>query len=279
MFALGSTSSHRLQFDLHMHSTRSDGRYAPDEVARRCAVGGLDVIALTDHDLAGGLAIGHHRVEGRDVWVIGGAEISALHAGREYHLLVYFAGPVPDAFQAFCRDQCRQRAARYAAAIDNLGLPGLPPPSDEAREGHAALTRHHLARALVDGGHVGSVRDAFARYLGESHGRVPPITLPMVDAIRLARACGGVTSWAHPPHVGLAELLPPLVDAGLHALEGLRPNLNSEARHKCRSAAKRFGLALTGGSDWHGWADDGDLGLFRVPGQEIAPFLGLLAAA
>ena len=121
--------------------------------------------------------------------------------------------------------------------------------------------------------------EAFARFLSEGHGHVPSITLPFVDAIRFARAQGGITSWAHPPAGSLDRCLPAFVAAGLHGLEALRPGVSSDQRSRYRSAARRHGLVLTGGSDWHGWTDERDLGLFRVEAREIAPFVDLLRAA
>jgi len=261
------------RFDLHLHTTRSDGRYDPDEVLRRCARGGLDVIALTDHDLPTGVPIGSHRIEDRDLYVIAGAELSGMHEAREHHLLVYFAGAVPEGFRAFCAEQCRVRATRYAAAIDRLGFADLAPPDEAARRGETPLPRHHLARELLEHGHVGHLREAFVRYLGDAHGLVPPLRVSFTEAIRIAREYGGVTSWAHPPSDLVDRFLPGFVAAGLEGLEGLRPGIASEDRRRCRNAARKYGLVLTGGSDWHGWGDDGDLGLFRVEAREIEPFL------
>jgi predicted metal-dependent phosphoesterase TrpH len=267
------------RFDLHLHSTRSDGRYDPDEVLARCARGGLDVVALTDHDLPTAVAPGPRTVDGRAIRVLAGAEVSGSHDGREHHLLVYFAGDVPDGFAAFCRAQCVARADRYAEAVARLGLAGVEPPGPSACHGDIALTRHHLARALVARGHVGHLREAFARYLGDAHGNVPRLELPFVDAIRTARGYGGLTSWAHPPVGQLSAYLPAFVEAGLQGIEGLRPLISAEDRRKYRVAAAKHGLYLTGGSDWHGWGDDGEVGLFRVEGREIGPFLTALAAA
>jgi 3',5'-nucleoside bisphosphate phosphatase len=264
------------RFDLHMHSIRSDGRYPPQEVLERCASGGLDVVALTDHDLAGDIAPGVHRVGDRELYVVAAAEVSGTHLGREQHLLVYFSGEVPEGFREFCREQCRLRAARYDEAVRRLDLPGLAPPDEAAIRGDVALTRHHLARELVGSGHVKNLREAFQRYLGESHGLVPSITLPFVDAIRIAREYGGVTSWAHPPVPLLEPFLPAFVDAGLQGIEALRPMVTSDERKRYRSMARRLNLMLTGGSDWHGWSDDASLGLFRVEAREIAPFVDLL---
>lgn len=264
------------RFDLHMHSFRSDGRFAPEDVLERCARGGLDVIALTDHDLVNDFAPGLHTVAGRELHVIAGAEVSGMHQGREQHLLVYFPGEVPDGFRAFCQAQCRLRAARYQEAVRRLDLPGLAPADDAAIRGDVSLTRHHLARQLVSGGHVAHLREAFQRFLGDSHGLVPSIALPFVDAIRIAREAGGLTSWAHPPVALLDTHLPAFVAAGLQGVEALRPHVTGDDRRRTRDRARRHGLVLTGGSDWHGWTDDDALGLFRVEAREIAPFVELL---
>lgn len=264
------------RFDLHLHTDRSDGRYPVAEVLERCARGKLDVVALTDHDLPTPVPHGPQRIADRDLHVIAAAEVSGVHAGREHHLLVYFPGAVPEEFRAFCAAQCRERATRYTQAIDALGLSGLPAADDAAERGERSLTRHHLARGLVAAKHAGSVREAFARYLGDGHPFVPPLSLPFTEAVRVARGFGGVAVWAHPPVNQLEPMLPGLVAAGLQGLEAQRPLLASSDRKKIKSAAKRFGLVLTGGSDWHGWGDDGELGLFHVRGNEIGPFLALL---
>jgi predicted metal-dependent phosphoesterase TrpH len=74
----------------------------------------------------------------------------------------------------------------------------------------------------------------------------------------------------------LEPYLPAFVAAGLHGIEALRPGVGRDERQRYRAAARRYGLVLTGGSDWHGWGDDGQLGLFRVEAREIGPFVDLL---
>ncbi|MEO0601169.1 MAG: PHP domain-containing protein [Myxococcota bacterium] len=263
------------RFDLHLHSTRSDGRFAPDEVLRRAARGRLDVIALTDHDLATSLTPGPHEIEGRTLYLLAGAEISAVHEGHEYHLLVYFPGEVPSGFVDFCRSQCAERVRRYEAARSALGVDGLPAPTKAARHGDQALTRHHLARAMVDRGAATSIADAFARHLSHHHGTVPKLTIPFVDAIRLARDHGGVTSWAHPPMEGLGAV-PTFAQAGLQGLEAWRPAVSGPDRRRLRRLARQHGMFLTGGSDWHGWGNPDDLGLFGVERRELVDFCAAL---
>lgn len=264
------------RFDLHLHSARSDGRFDPAEVLKRCATAGLDIIALTDHDLGTTLPVGPQEVEGRIIHVLGGAEISGVHEGSEYHLLVYFPQAVPQRFQEFCRRQCLERATRYTRAMDALGLDAVLEPA--AHRGDRALTRLHLAHALIEAGIVSNRGQAFREYLGEAHGHVPRLSLPFVEAIQLARECGGLTSWAHPPRAAVDAHIETFARAGLQGMEGLRPHLSSKDRRFYRVMARKHGLFLTGGSDWHGWKEDSP-GLFRVNAVEIRDFVDALRAA
>jgi len=267
------------RYDLHLHTSRSDGRYDEEEVVARCARAGLEVVALTDHDLAAMVDPGRHRVEGRTVHVIAGAEVSGTHAGREFHLLVYFPAEVPEGFRDRCREQSAERARRYQVALDRLRLPNLAPPDDKARAGTRAITRLHLARALMQAGHVASIAEAFARFLNDALGIVPSVALPFTEAIRIARSFGGVTSWAHPASQDARDFAPAFVAAGLQGMEVLRPTMNGRERRALRRLARAHGLFVTGGSDWHGWRDSGDLGLFAVRGHEIDGFVEVLDAA
>jgi predicted metal-dependent phosphoesterase TrpH len=265
------------RFDLHMHSTRSDGAFAPEAVIEAAARGGLDVVAITDHDLATDFTFGPRSVGGRQLVVLPGAEISGTHEGVEYHLLVYFPHDVPRAFHEFCQQRCRERAARFDAGVASIGLTDLPSADELALEGKRSLTRHHLAQALIDKGHAKNIHDAFQRFAGDRVGHVPQVSLSFVEAIRVAREAGGVTSWAHPPVEAMRRHLGTFVAAGLHAVEGHRPNISSADRKKTKNLAKQHGIFLTGGSDWHGWHDK-DLGLFHVERVDLQPFLAALAA-
>lgn len=264
--------------DLHLHTNRSDGKYEPEEVLRRCAAGGLDVVAITDHDIAPDIAPGPHLIEGRQLHVLAGAEITGELDGTEYHLLVYFPGEVPEGFGAFCTRQCELRAARYQIARTNLGIEGIPEADAAALAGERALTRLHLARSLVELGHARHTGEAFGTYLAKVCGNVPCLPLSLLDAIATARRFGGITSWAHPSIADAERHLPRLVAAGLQGIEGLRPHLNSRDRGRLRKLARRQGIFLTGGSDWHGWADE-RVGLFALTLDELGAFAEVLDAA
>lgn len=266
------------RIDLHIHSTLSDGSLPPEEVLATCAEVGLDTIAITDHDLVTSLDPGEHRFGSRTVRFIAGAEISGTHEGRELHLLVYFPGEAPTAFLDLCDGQIRFRAERYDAAIDALGLSGLSGADAAAHGGRRALTRLHLAQAVVEAGHAANVPEAFSRLLGDESGNVRPFDLPFVEAIRLARSLGGITSWAHPNVNHAKAWIDTFAEAGLQGVEVFRPRLPSTERKTLKKLAKRHHLFMTGGSDWHGWYGQ-ELGLFHVTPFEVQGFLEVLQAA
>jgi predicted metal-dependent phosphoesterase TrpH len=256
-----------------MHTDRSDGRLPPDALLDQAFAGRLDVVAVADHDLPNVLRPGLHTRDGRQVRVLAAAEVSGCHEGRELHLLVYFPGEMPDTFRALLRSRAMARAERYDAALGRLGLAGLAPADPAARQGERSLTRHHLVAALRAAQHIATARQGFALLQGGSV--VPLIELPFVDAIRAAREAGGLTSWAHPSLADAQAWTPTFVRAGLQGLEGVRPGLDRRTRNGLKNLAEKYGLLLTGGSDWHGWSEP-PLGTFAVTGERARDFMARL---
>lgn len=263
-------STLRARLDLHCHTDRSDGRWPPEGLLPRAAARGLDVLAPTDHDLPPPVPPGTHTVAGRAIRVLAATEVSGAWQGREQHLLVYFPGEMPVDFAAWLTHRAAARARRYDEAIRRLGV-DLPPADADARAGRRALTRHHLARALVDAGLVPTLSGAFQRIAPV----MPLIDLDFREAIGIARAAGGFPSWAHPALDDAQAWITTFVDAGLRGLEALRPRAPRPTRNGLARLAKRHRLLLTGGSDWHGWGD-GELGHYAVSGEHAAAFLAAL---
>lgn len=263
----GSASRKCVRLDLHVHSDRSDGKYPPEEVLRRAAAAGIDVLALSDHDLDPVLRHGNHEVEGRHIRVVASAEVSGHHAGKEFHLLWYFQGATPPEASVFLRKRAQSRAHRYDAAMAKLGVADRA--DAEAHAGSRALTRYHLADALVRCGRVKNPHDAW-HLLGSD--TVPLIDLSFVDAIKAARGFGALTSWAHPSTADANKYIAEFVAAGLQGVEAARPSLDKSTRKGLRALAKKHGLFITGGSDWHGWWQ-GDLGDFRFEDEHASAFV------
>ncbi len=240
--------------DLHLHTTHSDGRYTPTQIVELARRSGLSAVALTDHDTMAGWPEAATAAAGSSVEVIPGAEITCEFRGKELHLLAYFVrpdGPLCEALQRLCV----HRAQRFGDMVERLRGCGVSIAEGELDAGPApgSLGRRHLAELLVRSRRVGSVREAFARYLKDGgRAAVPKLRLPVVDAIALVRQAGGVASWAHPSYDCTRDALAELGRQGLGAVEAVYPTTRPVRMRELRDSARDLGLAITGGSDCHG---------------------------
>jgi predicted metal-dependent phosphoesterase TrpH len=239
--------------DLHLHTTYSDGAYTPAEIVDLARRSGLAAVAITDHDSFEGVP--DARTAARGVEVIAGVEISSEYHGRELHLLGYFIllddAPLTSALATLRAE----RAGRFWEMVKRLRGCGVSVNEEELRDhaGTSSLGRRNLAEFLVKTGRANSVRDVFARYLGD-RGRVvvPKVRLPVADAIRLVRGAAGVAAWAHPSYDCTRDSLAELRDLGLGAVEVDYPSNRAARSRELRTWAAELGLAVTGGSDCHG---------------------------
>lgn len=259
-----------VRIDLHTHSTESDGTDAPSDLIGEAISAGLDVVALTDHDTTAGWAEAERAVRARQgpdrFRLVPGAELSCAcpdGAGRTItvHLLAYLFDPLSDALvreQKRLRAERRQRLRAMASRMADEGFPvdpdelmaELPPDSPGGRP--------HLARALIRGGAVSSVDEAFARYLGTNGSYYLPRTdTPVLRAIEMIGQAGGATVLAHPfatsrgPTVS-AEVVGELAEHGLRGIEVDHPDHDAPTRARLRQLAARWDLIPTGSSDYHG---------------------------
>jgi predicted metal-dependent phosphoesterase TrpH len=186
--------------------------------------------------------------------VIPGVEITAEFHNRELHLLGYFVRlDNEDLLSALARLRAARRV-RFAKMVEKLRGVGIAiDPETLPDGGNEALGRRHLANLLVQANRVGSVREAFTRYLGDN-GRVAvaKTRLPVDEAITLVHAAGGVAAWAHPSYDALQTGLAELAAMGLDAVEADYPTRRPAQVKAVRDLAASLGLAVTGGSDCHG---------------------------
>ena len=240
--------------------------------------GHLDVIALTDHDTVAGVEEAMDAAHGHSIHIIPGLEVSSTWNEREIHILGYFVDPSESRLRLHGGLAQDRRAQRLEEMVDRLRAQGIEVEFDDvvvaAGEGVASMGRPHLARALVDRGVVGSIPEAFDRYIGNEHAAYIPTRLQDPEsAIDMIHGAGGIAVWAHPPMWMLHDLLPELVKVGLDGIEVYRPRNHADRMRELERAAESAGLAiLTGGSDWHG-PDDGELGDFVVDSRQVAAFL------
>jgi 3',5'-nucleoside bisphosphate phosphatase len=247
--------------DLHLHTTASDGRLPPAALVALAARVGLTIISITDHDTVAGLDEARRAAAAAGIRLVNGIEITAIEDGLDVHVLGYFFDPANSGLDALLRSQQAVRIDRIRAIGARLRALGCTVDVDrivDASNGRS-VGRPALADALVTAGHATDRRDAFDRWLGEHRPAFVPRSGPS-----LARACeviveaGGLSSLAHPGLLHRDDRLPAFAAAGLAALEARHAEHTPELEAYYRERAQALGLAISGGSDFHGDHIDGD---------------------
>jgi 3',5'-nucleoside bisphosphate phosphatase len=256
--------------DLHLHTNASDGRCSPRELVELAAASGLSVISVVDHDTFAAQAEVSDLAKTAGLRVVTGIEITGVWEGSDVHVLGYYLDPSNAALTGFLAHQLADRVRRVKAILERLRALGMPVAFEQvtARVGGRtphAVGRPQVARALVRAGYVTDMREAFDRYLGEGRpGFVPRSGATPADVVRLIVASGGVASLAHPALLNRDDLIPVLVAAGMQAIEAYHPDHPADAVTRYRDVARCQGLAVTGGSDYHGEKTHGASGLGRT---------------
>lgn len=248
------------RYDLHSHSTHSDGLLTPPELVRRAIERGVDVLALTDHDELSGIAEARSAAGSR-LSFVAGTEVSVTWRDLTVHVLGLRLDPSCGALCAgldAIRAGRAQRARRIGASLAEAGIP-------DAYEGALAfvtserlVSRTHFARFLVETGHVREVKDVFKRYLTRGKpGYVEHAWAALPEAIGWIHAAGGRAVLAHPGRYklssgGLRELLAEFRDFGGDGLEVLSPSHGADQVADLATHARTLGLLASSGSDYHG---------------------------
>jgi predicted metal-dependent phosphoesterase TrpH len=261
-------------FDLHTHSTRSDGTLTPSEVVELASTRDLAGIALTDHDTTAGLPEAREAAAGKGLEVLTGCELSAEHQGQPVHVLGYAFDPQEPLFAAR-REWIRAgRVRRAERMVERLRELGADVSFERVRElaGGASVGRPHIARALVEAGVVPDVPTAFSQDWIGTGGRayVAKTAVTPVEAVGLIRGAGGVAVLAHPSiHAGASAVPEPVIRAmaaaGMAGLEVDHPDQPPEDRAHWRRLAAELGLEATGASDCHGALYGYRIGVCRTP--------------
>lgn len=268
-------------YDLHTHSTVSDGTQSPDDVVRSAADAGLTGIALTDHDSTAGWADASAAAREHGLGLVPGVELSSRLGWRSVHLLGYLVDPEHAGLVA---EMARIQAARRSRAeriVGRLGVDYRISWDDVLRQTGKGSTvgRPHIADALVALGLARDRGDAFAGLLHPRSGYIEPHYAPEPAAgVALIRAAGGVPVLAHPgapreEWALSADAIAELVDAGLFALERDHPENRRGGADRVDALARRFGLPVTGSSDYHGSGKPNRIGQFTTAPEVVARIL------
>jgi 3',5'-nucleoside bisphosphate phosphatase len=257
--------------DFHTHSTHSDGKLTPPQLAALAVRNGVRVMALSDHDSTAGLSEMATALKPQGVRLIPGVELSTDIPGSEVHVLGYFMDVNDATFQAQLAQFREGRIGRGMAMIEKLRALGLDVSWQRVQEiaGDASVGRPHVAQHLLERGHVTSIPDAFDRYIGRNGpAYAEREKLVPAQAVALIRAAGGIAVVAHPHYTTDHErILGELKDQGLTGMEVYYRDLSPDRVEGLLATSRRLGLLATGGSDFHGLGNPGE----REPGDIPLP--------
>lgn len=247
--------------DLHVHSTLSDGTFTPGELVELAVQTGLSAFALTDHDTVEGIDEAVRAAEGTSVEVVPGIEFSTRLMHRDIHILGYFMDYHAASFQeqllSFVSSRVLRNEKMCARIREYTDFP-ITLQALKERWPDAVITRAHMAAWLTEQGYVPDRNTAFDKYLGDH----APCFIPKEEvlpsrAIRLILEHGGVPVLAHPLLYSFSRkqlnlLLEELTEEGLMGIEALYSMNRKSDERSVRSLAEKYGLLITGGSDFHG---------------------------
>ncbi len=280
------------RYDLHTHSTYSDGTYTPLEIIETARQNGLHFLSITDHDTCDAyitltknestnqdytlvnekvlsdyfvdktsdIAVQSHDRGDRPLIIVPGVEISTLYQNKKVDLLAYFIAESIFNLQEFLHEQQRLRHERNQLLITKLQKLGYPLPENFFAELPSSAGRVHAARFLVEKGYFSTISEAFDRLLLFGRpGFVRRQACSTEVAIRTVRAAGGIPVIAHPQLYGwceqpdlLRKLLIEFKAHGLLGVEAYHSQAKLEQRKLIVNLARELNLETTGGSDFHG---------------------------
>ncbi|MBM0490795.1 PHP domain-containing protein [Aeromonas jandaei] len=250
-----------MRFDLHCHTTASDGVLSPAELVRRAAEKEVEVLAITDHDTLAGLDEARSTIaaEQLPLRLVSGVEISTGWEHHEIHIValgVDEKNPQLTDFLAGQQARREERAQEIGRRLEKCLIPGT---YEEAKQlaGDAAVTRAHFARVLVARGVADNMQKVFKKYLSRGNKGYAPAQWPeMGEAITAIHAAGGLAVLAHPSRYDLTakwikRLLVAFKAAGGDAMEVSLPQQSPQERANLGQWANEYGLAISVGSDFH----------------------------
>jgi 3',5'-nucleoside bisphosphate phosphatase len=239
--------------ELHCHTTCSDGTLTPTQLVEAAIAAGVRVLAITDHDTMSGWEEAFAAATGQAIEIVPGLELSTVYNDRSMHILGFY--PDRDKLAAPLQERLAGRQRRAQQMVEKLAALGYPiaPPQFAV---NMAPGRPHIATALIQAGHIQSQQEAFERFIGDGKpAYVEYEKFSAIEGIQLLRRCGAVPVWAHPYlfRGGTVEsVLPELVAGGLMGIEVYHPSHSPSDCRTLENFCQKYGLIMTGGSDYHG---------------------------
>ena len=254
--------------DLHTHTNESDGSYTPAELVEAALSLDLEAVAITDHDTFAGYDLAAPLARARGLDLACGIELSVRMAfevggAKTVHLLAYFLQePASPAFREWILELQAGRRERNIRLIEKLQSLGVDITLAEVEAlGRSLSGRPHFAKILIRKGYAKNSEQAFRDFIGESApGYVERDSPHLAIAVQQVIAGGGIPVAAHPIRLGFRKAedeeaaIAEMRDAGLEGLEVFHSDHSAQDSARYLTFAKKYGLAVTGGSDFHGSA-------------------------
>ncbi|WP_019866423.1 PHP domain-containing protein [Methylovulum miyakonense] len=271
-------------YDLHCHSSASDGSLSPTAVVQRAHGHGVTALALTDHDTTAGLIEAQACAATAGIKLIPGIELSAQWQNQCFHIIGLGIDPAyPPLAEAthILQGTRMNRAERIAEKLAKKNIPGALA-AVMAAAGDGMVTRSHFADFLVAGHHVDTQQEAFDRYLAK--GKAAYVATPwaeLAEAVGWITGAGGVAVLAHPLRYNLSankmrKLLAVFKEAGGQGIEIVTGRINPDEIKRAAQLAKNFGLSGSTGSDFHTPDQWVELGRLAALPANIQPVWELL---
>lgn len=246
--------------DLHIHSYYSDGTDSPAQLVELASDAGLTAISLTDHDTVDGIIELAEHAEKTSIKIIPGLEVSSSHRNYSLHILGYGIDPDNDVLRSWLAQLQQGRVARNEQIIIKMQNMGLDVHIDElnALSVYGQTGRPHIARLLLNKGIIKTANDAFKYYLRKGASAwADRFTYTAAESIAAIHKAGGAAVLAHPGQLApdlkcLPLVLGELVERGLDGIEVYYPSHSPKVEKRLKELAKKYNLAMTGGSDYHG---------------------------
>jgi hypothetical protein len=248
-------------FDLHCHTTASDGSLSPTELVLEAKNRNIKTLAITDHDTVSGVSEGISAGKKNSINIIPGIEVSIDFKPGTFHMCGYFIDVNNKKLDNLIQFVQESRKNRNPRIIEKINEAGFALDIDEVRElaGATQIGRPHIARALLHKGYVKTNDEAFDKYLGK--GKPFYVDRPRIsaeEALDTIKDAGGLAVVAHPVLLKLndaKEYENFFLGLKTKGLTGIEAYSGHHSKNECRFFAdlgKKTGLAITGGSDYHG---------------------------
>lgn len=247
-----------MQFsDLHIHSRYSDGLLWPEQIVDSALQKGIGCISITDHDTIESQYITKIKKEYSNLLIIPGLELSTEYMDREIHLLGYFIDiENPSLLETLVRIK-ESRIERAKSIISKLNNLNIDISFDEINLEGGSIGRPHIAKLLVSKGIATTTKEAFMHYLIKGRpAYANRYKIEFKEALRLIRQCNGISVLAHPGEIykgiSIEHIIKEFKVYGLNGIEVFHPSHSSKQASDYYNLAKKYSLAISGGSDCHG---------------------------